>query len=267
MNKQIKFSLEDEEFFGSVGSFGVPKFDLAMLGGIPRGFLVVAFAEVGCGSDLFAKQFTSPAEEPDNTILISTNESQLEIARVFKKYGWPTDIGVRTLGEEYNAKVLEKELLASRYRLEGFKLNDIQRLAQTRFVDDDTQDFLTDMTNEIMSMGPYFRAVIDSLDFFMTRDDPSRVLSMLRMMQAHTQLSRGILFITVSNNSISPAVKQEMSSIADMVCDFKVRTIGSDFETSMYISKFRNAPENLSIMVYRVTPEEGITPETVERIA
>ena len=62
-------------------------------------------------------------------------------------------------------------------------------------------------------------------------------------------------------------IKQEMAAIADMVCDFKVRTIGSDFETSMIVSKFRNAPENLSIMVYRVTPAEGITPETVERIA
>ena len=87
------------------------------------------------------------------------------------------------------------------------------------------------------------------------------------MMQAHTQLNRGILFITVSNDTITPAIKQEMAAIADMVCDFKVRTVGSDFETSMIVSKFRNAPENLSIMVYRVTPEEGITPETVERIA
>ena len=161
MSKQIKFSPDDEEFFGSVGSFGVPKFDNAMNGGVPRGFLVVGFTETGAGSELFAKQLTSPAEEPDNTILISTNESQLEIARVFNKYKWPTDIAVRTLGEEYTAKVLEKELLASRYRLEGFKVPDIQRLAQTRFVDDDTQDFLTEMTNEIMAMGPYFRAVID----------------------------------------------------------------------------------------------------------
>ena len=110
MNKQLKFDAEDEEFFGSVGSFGVPKFDNAMYGGVPRGFLVVGFTSVGSGSELFAKQFTSPAEEPDNTILISTNESQLEIGRVFKKYGWPTDIAVRTLGEEYNARVLEKEL-------------------------------------------------------------------------------------------------------------------------------------------------------------
>ena len=222
MNKQMKFNPEDEDFFGGVGSFGVPKFDNAMHGGVPRGFLVVGFTETGSGSELFAKQFTSPAEEPENTILISTNESQLEIARVFKKYNWPTDIAVRTLGEEYNAKVLEKELLASRYRLEGFRLPDIQRLAQTRFVDDDTQDFLTEMTNEVMAMGPYFRAVIDSLDFFMQRDDPGRVVAMLRMMQAHTQLYRGILFITVSNDTITPAVKQEMAAIADMVCDLSL---------------------------------------------
>ena len=49
MSKQIKFSPDDEEFFGSVGSFGVPKFDNAMNGGVPRGFLVVGFTETGSG--------------------------------------------------------------------------------------------------------------------------------------------------------------------------------------------------------------------------
>ena len=58
-----------------------------------------------------------------------------------------------------------------------------------------------------------------------------------------------------------------ISQIADMVLSFKVRTIGTDFETSMIVSKFRNSPENLKILVFRVTPDEAITPETVERIA
>jgi len=263
----IKFTKEDEEFFGDKASFGVPKFDIAMRGGVPRGFLVIGFTEPGAGAELFSKQFSSPAEEPDNTLFVSTDESQIEIARVFQKYRWPIDINVRTMGEEYNAKVLEKELLAARYRLEGFSMSDIQRLAQTRFVDDDAQDFLTELTNEIMSLGPYFRACVDSLDFFVRRDDPSRVVSMLRMIQAHTQAYRGVLLLTVSVDSISPEVKQEMTAIADMVLQFGVRTIGSDFETSMIVSKFRNAPENLAMLVYRVTPEEGITPETVERIA
>ena len=116
---------------------------------------MVAFTETGSGAELFAKQFVSPAEESENTLYISTNEAQPEIVRVFNKYGWPLDVNVRTIGEEYNANVLEKELLASRYRLEGFRLEDIQRLAQTRFVEDSTQDYLTEVTNEIMALGPY----------------------------------------------------------------------------------------------------------------
>ena len=267
MARKMTFDPDDEEFFGSVGSFGVPKFDNEMRGGVPRGFTMIAFTETGSGSELFAKQFTSPAEEPENTLYIATDEGQQEIIRIFKKYSWPLDINVRTIGEEYNANVLEKELLASRYRLEGFRLEDIQRLAQTRFVEDSTQDYLTEVTNEIMALGPYFRAGIDSLDFFLQRDDPGRVVAMIRMLQAHTQMYRGLLLIMVSVNGLPASVRQELSSIADMVLTFGVRTIGSDFETSMIVSKFRNAPENLKMLVFRVTPEEGITPETVERIA
>ena len=87
------------------------------------------------------------------------------------------------------------------------------------------------------------------------------------MMQAHTQMTRGLLLLTVSADAMSPAVRQELVTIADMALIFGVRTIGTEFETSMMISKFKNAPENLKLIVYRVTPEEGITPETVERIA
>ncbi len=263
----ITFSSEDEEFFGKVGGFGVPKFDAVMGGGVPRGFMIVAFTQTGSGSELFAKQFTSPAEEPENTLLISTNEAQQEIIRVYEKYDWPLDIGVRTVGEEYNASVLERDLLASRYRLEGFQLPDIQRLAQTRFVDTENRDFLTEVTNEVMALDPYFRAVVDSMDFFVQREDPSRVISMMRMLQAHTQMVRGLLLVTISSDGLSPGLRQEVAGIADMVLEFKVRTIGTDFETSMTVTKFRNAPENLRILVFRVTPEECITPETVERIA
>ena len=155
---------------------------------------------------------------------------------IFQKYDWPLDIRVRTIGEEYNANVLERELLASRYRLEGFQLADIQRLAQTRFVDDNNQDYLTEVTNEIMGLGPYFRAVLDNLDFFLQRDDPARVISMVRMLQAHAQMVRGLLMISVSSDGLDPAIKQELSSIADMVLSFKVRTIGTDFENSMIVS-------------------------------
>ena len=45
MAKEVQFDSEDEEFFGSVGSFGVPKFDNEMRGGVPRGFTMIAFTD------------------------------------------------------------------------------------------------------------------------------------------------------------------------------------------------------------------------------
>ncbi len=64
----MDFNKEDLDFFGDVGSFGVPKFDKAMRGGVPRGFLVIGFTETGSGAELFGKQFTAPAEESENTL-------------------------------------------------------------------------------------------------------------------------------------------------------------------------------------------------------
>lgn len=267
MARRVTFDQEDVEFFGDLGSIGSPKFDKMMKGGIPRGFTVLCMGEPGAGMDLFMKQFASVAEDPENTILVSTAESQNEILSVFRKFDWPLDLKVRTIGEEYNEKVLEKDLQASRFRLEGFSMQDIQRLAQTRFVEEDTTDYLVSLASQITSLGPFFRSSVDNLDFFFQRNEASRVISMLRVMQAHTQLNRGILLLAVSSDSVSEAVQRELALISDIVFDFEVKMIANTFETRMVVRKFRNAPENLRVYTYRVTEEEGITPETVDRVA
>jgi archaellum biogenesis ATPase FlaH len=51
-----------------------------------------------------------------------------------------------------------------------------------------------------------------------------------------------------------------------MVLKFEVHRMGNEFDTRMVIRKFRNSPENLAIISFKVTAEEGITPETVQRI-
>jgi len=269
----INFDSEDEEYYGDMGSIGSVKFDRILTGtphntgSIPRGFSILASGNAGAGMDLFAKQFASVAEDPENTILISTSETTNEILSVYRKYDWPTDIRVRTMGEEYNTEVLTRELAASRYRIEGFTLSDIQKLAQTRFVEQKNHDFLTDLATQVTSLGPYFRAVIDSLDFFYSRFDPARVTSMLRIMQAHAQRNRGLLLLTVSDQAVEKSTERELMAICDIVMEFEVGMRGSDFDTRMVIRRFRNAPENLAFITFRVTPEEAITPETVERVA
>jgi KaiC/GvpD/RAD55 family RecA-like ATPase len=269
----VRFESDDEEFYGDMGSIGSAKFDSILTGSphnegsIPRGFTLLAIGNQGAGMDLFGKQFSSVAEDPENTLLVSTVESQSEILALYKRYDWPTDIMVRTLGEEYNRNVLERDLRASRYRLEGFSMEDIQRLAQTRFVETEVHDYLTDLTSQVTSLPTYFRAVVDNLDFFFARNDPSRVISMLRMMQAHTQLHRGILLLNISSDMVDKSVERELYAICDIVMEFEVGMMGTDFETRMVIRKFRNGPENLKAISFRVTKDEAITPETVERIA
>jgi KaiC/GvpD/RAD55 family RecA-like ATPase len=269
----IEFDPDDEEFFGDMGSIGSMKFDRILTGtphntgSIPRGFTLLAMGNQGAGMDLFAKQFASVSEDPENTLLITTGESQGEILSLFKKYRWPTEIMVRTLGEEYNAEVLSKELKASRHRIEGFTMQEIQKLAQTRFVEVTKHDYLIDMTAQITGLGPYFRASVDSLDFFFNRYDPKRVVAMIRIMQAHAMANRGLLLFTTSSDAIDKTVERELASICDIVMEFDVSMRGSDFDTRLVIRKFRNAPENLAFVTFRVTPEEAITPETVERVA
>ncbi|MDP6899316.1 MAG: hypothetical protein QGF94_00580 [Candidatus Thalassarchaeaceae archaeon] len=273
MTTTVQFDADDEDFYGDMGSIGSAKFDAILTGtpmnkgSIPRGFTMLAIGNQGAGMDLFGKQFTSVAEDPENTLLVSTVESQAEILSLYKRYDWPTDIMVRTVGEEYNKQVLERELRASKYRLEGFSMADIQRLAQTRFVDNDVHDYLTDLTSQVTGLPPYFRATIDNLDFFFARNDPSRVISMLRMMQAHTQLNRGMMVLNVSSDMVDKSIERELYSICDIVLEFEVGMLGTDFETRMVIRKFRNGPENLRAISFRVTKEEAITPETVDRIA
>ncbi len=267
MDDGHRFDPEDEEFYGTHGSIGIPKFDRLLGGGIPRGFTILAIGDAGAGMDLFSKQFSSPVEDPEKTIYISTNEKEDEILQVFQKYGWPSDLGLRPIGHEYNMEILQRDLAASRLRLEGFSVPDIQRLARTRFVESGTKDWLIDMTTSITNLKDYFRVAIDSLDFFFQRYEPSRVLSMVRLMQTHVQKSRGLLLMNLSSGIVDVSTERSLSALADVVFEFDVVRMGSEFETRLTIRRFRNSPENMAVISFRVTGEEGITPETVERIS
>ena len=62
-------------------------------------------------------------------------------------------------------------------------------------------------------------------------------------------------------------IERQLYAICDIVMEFEVGMLGTDFETRMVIRKFRNGPENLKAISFRVTKDEAITPETVDRIA
>ena len=74
-----RFNPRDVNFYGNLGSIGIPKLDGVIGGGIPRGFTIVARGDAGSGMELFAKQFVSPVEDPKKTFYVSTTEKDDEI--------------------------------------------------------------------------------------------------------------------------------------------------------------------------------------------
>ena len=64
MAREIQFDPEDEDFFGKVGSLAYQN-SIMKCGAVSRGFTMIAFTDTGSGSELFAKQFVSPAEEAE----------------------------------------------------------------------------------------------------------------------------------------------------------------------------------------------------------
>ena len=97
INTKFDISREDEQFFGKMGSFGIPKFDKIMNGGVPRGFTILALTDPGAGAELFAKPAKTGLNVPihqDNfywntktgnalTMWIALNESNKKNGGIF----------------------------------------------------------------------------------------------------------------------------------------------------------------------------------------
>ena len=76
-----------------------------------------------------------------------------------------------------------------------------------------------------------------------------------------------MLLLTVSGDAVEKSTERELMAICDIVMEFEVSMRGTDFDKKVIIRRFRNAPENLAFISFRVTEEQAITPETVERVA
>ena len=64
--------------------------------------------------------------------------------------------------------------------------------------------------------------------------------------------------MTVSGDAVEKSTERELMAICDIVMEFEVGMRGSDFDTRMVIRRFRNSPENLAFITFRVTPEEPL---------
>ncbi len=236
-------------------STGIDELDKALMNGVPKGFTILLYGVPGSGTELFAKQFAAAGAGKENVVYFTTIERDEDIIATMKSFGWNTDMRIINIGTEYYHKVLEKELMISKYREMGIPVNEIFQPARKR--EEKEVNFLTRITYEVSTLEPPFRIVVDSFDFFLNRYDRAKVISALRTIKAHTQYKGGVALITMLTNAYDSAAKTGIEEIVDIILELEVTRTNGGFQKDLVIKKVRNHPEKVGVFKYEVS-EKGI---------
>ena len=237
-------------------SIGLPNLDKALMNGVPEGYTILLSGSPGSGMELFAKQFAASGGEEENVIYITTTERDEDIISTMQNFGWSTDrITIVNIGAEYYHKVLEKELIISKYREEGIPIKEIFAPARKR--KEKEVNFLTKITYEIFKLKPPFRIVIDSLDFFLNYYDRNKVISALRTIKAHAQYYGGVVLVTMLKDVYDTHTQSGIEQLADIILEMEMLRTPKGFINYLILKKVRNHPEKAGIFKYEVY-EKGI---------
>ncbi len=236
-------------------SIGLKRLDEALMGGVPEGYTILLSGSPGSGTELFAKQFAAAGAENENVIYFTTTERDEDIIATMKNFGWKTDMKIVNIGAEYYHKVLEKELIISRYREEGIPVNEIFTPARKR--KDKEVNFLTMVTYEISKLKPPFRIILDSLDFFLNNYDRTKIISALRTIKAHAQYYGGVVLITMLRDVYDTTTQSGIEQLSDIILEMEMFRTPKGFINYIIIKKVRNHPEKAGIFKYNIT-EKGI---------
>jgi len=225
-------------------SIGIPALDDQMGGGIQKGSTVLVMGTPGSGTEFFAKQFASAGQEP--VTYFTTTERDEDVLGVMREYGWRTDLKIVNVGSKYYESVLAKKLEISRFRQEGVTLGDIRK-----FRDQDTmkeENFLTFIAYEISKLTPPFRAVVNSLDFFLENYDSSEVLMAMRTIKAHTQHSESVTLMTMLKGVHDSKIQSSIEDLSDVILELDKEKLGHEFKKYIVVQKVRNRPAMVGII-------------------
>jgi len=242
-----------------VTSTGIPALDSAMMKGVPRGFTILVTGDPGTALELFAKQFAGANQDTENVVFFTTGERDQELMAAMEAFGFKTDMRVVNMGEQYYQTVLAQQLEISRYRQEGLTLKDVRKFESEARGQRRATDFLSYLTYEFAKMEAPFRAVIDSLDFFLDYYPHTSVLSVLRTIKSYTQHAESVCLVTMLNRRHDAVTQSGVEEIVDIVIELERVRDGNAFRRNLLLRKVRNHPQLTGIYNYEIT-KDGITP-------
>ena len=244
---------------------GIPQLDDALMEGIPAGYTTLVKGTAGSGKELFAKQFAVAGVGKENVVYFPTEESDEDLLATLRRFHWSRDIKTVNISTQYYERVLMRELRANIIKQEGLSAKEIQRFRGAG--EREKIDFLGEMVYEISRLKPPFRAVVDSLDFFLFNYTEAEVISAFRTIKAHTQYNKGLTLVTMTSEAYDRKLTASLEIVADIIIEMEITSMASHFENRLVVKKVRNYPEKSSILIYSIDERHGILPEMVKRIA
>ena len=244
---------------------GIPQLDDALMRGVPDGYTILVKGTAGSGKELFAKQFAVAGSGKENVVYFPTEESDEDLLATLRRFNWPRDIKTVNISTQYYERVLMRELKANIIKQEGLTAKEIRRFRGSS--DRDKIDFLREMVYEISRLKPPFRAVVDSLDFFLFNYTEAEVIAAVRTIKAHTQYNKGLTLLTMTSDAYDRKLTANLEMVADIIIEMEITSVASSFENRLIVKKVRNYPEKSTVLIYTIDEKHGILPEMVKRIA
>ncbi len=223
-------------------STGIPGLDKMLAGGIPKGFLVAAVGEPGCGKTVFAIHFTwAGVTRGERAIFVTTEETRESIIRQAAMF----NMDFRKYLERGNLVIIDALL---KDRDDPYSL---YRL--------DPEELVEKVIGVKRKMGyGHARLVIDSLSAFWL-DKPA-------MARKYSYYLKKVLYqwnftvLATSQYSIttSEAFGFGLEHVADGIIRFRKAVRGGRLHRYLIIEKMRQTPHDLRMFEFEIVDGKGI---------
>lgn len=246
-------------FDNNLKTTGIEGLDIQMGGGIPPGTTLLVLAESGAGAEIFNKQFIlGGLENGDKATYFSSDHSIPEIKTDMKQFGWDV--------EEYEKE--GKLEFIDMYTPRFFSILPTElrnKISAKEFLKQGVDPFNQLKTSVCQNHGSRYRAVIDSVSYFLRTYDMNSVVEVIELMSSIGKFTGSIYLISMGLGLHDDITVNTMKHLVDGVIEFYVKERGSHIERGLVIRKMRGMIVPNKSISFDIT-SKGLELETTTRV-
>ncbi|TGC08147.1 RAD55 family ATPase [Methanolobus halotolerans] len=249
--------------FDGTGGYRIPTgisgLDVQLGGGVPPGTTILALAEPGANSEIFAKQFIYGGLLNNEDVYYFSSEHPVsEIIQEMEEHRWEVrkhlESGRFEFIDAYGPRfynVLPREFTSN--------------LSAKDFLKKGTDSMNMLKSTVILKRENKYRGVIDSISYFLRSYNLNTVVEAIEIVSSVGKATGAIQLILMTSGMHDQITENNMKHICDGVIEFRLKERGSEIERTIMIRKMRGMIVPNRTISYIVTTK-GIELETTTRV-